>query len=175
MPLRNPFLRGRKRPLHSLSQSTNSISETRDEKSASNDLNRETRHIALSKINVAQDNSRTARVPANNLPRRSTIFGGRGEILERIHDALTPRLTGKAPGSVFLTGMGGIGKSQVALEYCYRHLASYDVVLWVHAETKVSIFHSVKEAAHALGFPDEDYAANSSQFAMEQVLHQASM
>ena len=37
--------------------------------------------------------------------------------------------------SVAIHGIGGCGKSQLALEYVHRHLTQYHVVAWLHADT----------------------------------------
>ena len=35
-----------------------------------------------------------------------------------------------------ITGLGGIGKTQLALEYAYRHRQDYHAVLWGRADTR---------------------------------------
>ena len=60
---------------------------------------------------------------------RNLHFTGREEILSLIHKYLSK----KTP--VALCGLGGIGKTQTAVEYTYRHSDAYDTVLWVRADT----------------------------------------
>src|SRR5579872_2265856 len=62
---------------------------------------------------------------------RNPLFTGREEILARLHDALhtTSDIARQA-----LSGLGGVGKTQTALEYAYRYREDYSAVLWVRAE-----------------------------------------
>ncbi|WP_437932652.1 AAA family ATPase [Sorangium sp. So ce291] len=64
---------------------------------------------------------------------RNPAFVGRDEELARLHGMLQDvRPGGRRP--VMLTGMGGIGKTQLAVEYAYRHEASYrDGVYFINA------------------------------------------
>ncbi len=67
-------------------------------------------------------------LPPNNLPPRR-LFVGREDALRGIDSALAP------PGTMTITqasvwGLGGIGKTALALEYAYRHAASYPGGLW---------------------------------------------
>ncbi|WP_437537469.1 AAA family ATPase [Sorangium sp. So ce726] len=64
---------------------------------------------------------------------RNPAFVGRDEELARLHRMLQdPQPGGRRP--VMLTGMGGIGKTQLAVEYAFRHEASYpDGVYFINA------------------------------------------
>ncbi|MBN1138231.1 MAG: hypothetical protein JXM73_16705 [Anaerolineae bacterium] len=69
---------------------------------------------------------------------RSPDFVGRQEDLERLHQALT----GETPVGIRpagLTGMGGIGKTQLAVEYAYRYRDDYPGgVLWMNAAERLA-------------------------------------
>lgn len=82
-------------------------------------------------------------------------FVGREEELEQIHDALflqTPNgvktPSSSRPRSFVIHGMGGMGKSEIALRYAYKHRADYQCIFWIDAETSESLSTSyVKVAA----------------------------
>ncbi|KAF4930991.1 Kinesin light chain [Colletotrichum viniferum] len=75
-------------------------------------------------------------VPYNENP----DFVGRSEILERVKDLFGHSDTYRRPGSkprsrVALHGLGGVGKTQIALAYCYWFKERYPdaSVFWIHA------------------------------------------
>ncbi|RUS31853.1 hypothetical protein BC938DRAFT_476921 [Jimgerdemannia flammicorona] len=56
-----------------------------------------------------------------------------------------------------LVGLGGMGKTQIALEYCYRNFPSkYQYVFWILAESKQALDLSFAKVARLLEIPVED-------------------
>lgn len=47
--------------------------------------------------------------------------------------------------------LGGVGKTQLALEYAYRYASMYDGVWWLHAETPVTLASDYAALAPHLG------------------------
>jgi hypothetical protein len=76
---------------------------------------------------------------------RTRSFVGRETELEQVSDRLTDARID--PAVVVVRGPGGIGKSQIAVEYAYRYADRYDLVWWLPAEDPVV----VKERLATLG------------------------
>ncbi|KAK3682215.1 P-loop containing nucleoside triphosphate hydrolase protein [Podospora appendiculata] len=62
------------------------------------------------------------------------------------------------PSRVALVGLGGIGKSQLAIQYAYeeRRSSPSTFVFWVHASTKDRFREAYREIAHRLQLPGHD-------------------
>ncbi|MBT2395415.1 tetratricopeptide repeat protein [Streptomyces sp. ISL-100] len=90
-----------------------------------------------------------------NLPRRNPFFTGRAEILDQMHRLLCGTGTDVPSGgrTLSLQGVGGIGKTQLATEYAYRHATGYGLVWWVHAESSTLAESCLAELAEILGLP----------------------
>ncbi len=90
-----------------------------------------------------------------NIPhRRNPNFTGREEILTDLREALT---SGKpAALTQAMHGLGGIGKTQLALEYAYRHKADYDIVWWVRSEDPSTLASDYAALAGELNLPIAD-------------------
>ena len=91
----------------------------------------------------------------SNIPHlRNRNFTGREIILTDLRKALS---SGKpAALTQAISGLGGIGKTQIALEYAYRHQSDYDVVWWVRAEKPETLAADYASLARARNLPEKD-------------------
>ena len=73
-----------------------------------------------------------------NIPHlHNPFFTGQEELLDELAEALSKKR--RASLSQGITGLGGIGKTQIAVEYAHRYQQEYQAVLWVFAETRESL------------------------------------
>ncbi|WP_307793371.1 FxSxx-COOH system tetratricopeptide repeat protein [Amycolatopsis sp. MtRt-6] len=84
-----------------------------------------------------------------SVPPRNPNFTGRRELLRELGERVMSGTTAVLPSA--LHGMGGIGKTQMAVEYIYGHLREYDVVWWIPATEAAQIRVALTELAQALG------------------------
>jgi tetratricopeptide (TPR) repeat protein len=75
-----------------------------------------------------------ARVDTTPYPRNKD-FLGRDVELGKMREALS-QARQSSLGRVFITGMGGMGKTQLALEYVYRYKDLYGSIFWINADLK---------------------------------------
>ncbi|KXX73089.1 Ankyrin repeat domain-containing protein 50 [Madurella mycetomatis] len=79
------------------------------------------------------------------LPVSTDCFYGRREELLQIRQTLHPSRRGQK--IVLLYGMGGSGKTQLALRHIYQEQACYSAIVWVDASTRDHATSSLVEAA----------------------------
>src|SRR6202011_4630738 len=53
-------------------------------------------------------------------------------------------------------GLGGIGKTQLALEYAYQHRQDYRAVFWARADTRENLVSDCVAMAAELQLPEKD-------------------
>ncbi|MDT0569415.1 FxSxx-COOH system tetratricopeptide repeat protein [Streptomyces sp. DSM 3412] len=100
--------------------------------------------------------------PVESLPSpRSVGFTGRNALLRQLRDRLTSTENASTPQ--ILVGLGGVGKTQTALEYTYRHRGSYDVVWWVPAAEPTVIASELARLAPQLGLEHGEDTALTAQ------------
>lgn len=93
--------------------------------------------------------------------RRQRGFFGRKDILDLIDEDLLPSKTETTPDEVSslrsfaLCGMGGMGKTQIAIEYAYTRRSEYDAIFFVTADNKNILSAEFARIALELGLEDE--------------------
>jgi hypothetical protein len=88
-----------------------------------------------------------------NVPPRNPHFTGRSDLLATLHEHLTDAATGAVVQASAVHGLGGIGKTQLAVEYAHRYAADYDLVWWIPAEETIAIRGRLTALGRRLGLP----------------------
>ena len=82
---------------------------------------------------------------------RNAFFTGRDEIVVELRARFTPG--GTAAVSQAISGLGGMGKTQTAVEYAYRYRNEYQAVLWLDAASLLALKDGCGELARRLDLP----------------------
>jgi tetratricopeptide (TPR) repeat protein len=85
---------------------------------------------------------------------RNPFFTGREEILHTLHYRLTAQQSTAPLQALALCGLGGIGKTQIALEYAYQYASEYRAVFWLATENVESLMASYQQIAEQLHLPE---------------------
>lgn len=126
-------------------ESPKSVTETRSEDS-------------LSPVSTLSDPPAVVAEPAEsgriwgNVPPRNPDFTGREGLLLNLQRSLEA----KSKASVLphaLHGSGGVGKTQLAVEFAYRFGDRYDLVWWIPAEQQTLVLQSLAELGRELRIP----------------------
>lgn len=102
---------------------------------------------------------------------RNALFTGREELLRRVHAHFNQERVSALSQPLALSGLGGIGKTQTALEYAYRYAQQYQAILWVSAQTRETLFADFVAIALAL-LQGEPYVPERMVDAVKQWLQQ---
>ncbi|KAL3418551.1 kinesin light chain [Phlyctema vagabunda] len=99
---------------------------------------------------------------------RNRLFTGREDILDRVKNSLLEY------HSVAIVGIGGIGKSQIAIEYCYvlRHQLPESYIFWIYCGSIERIKQSYEDIARLLKLPGwEDPGSDKLQMVYDWFCH----
>ncbi len=80
------------------------------------------------------------------------FFTGREQVLHQLHAVLLSQ--DAVVVTQTLSGLGGIGKTQVAVQYCYRYRQEYQAVLWVRADSPEVLVGDLRALATLLKLPE---------------------
>lgn len=91
-----------------------------------------------------------------NVPRRhNAFFTGRESVLEDLFDTFRVENSVSTISPQAITGLGGMGKTQVVAEYAYRFREVYQAVLWVRADTQENLLADFRTIAGLLKRPQK--------------------
>jgi tetratricopeptide (TPR) repeat protein len=79
--------------------------------------------------------------------RRNAFFTGREQVLTDLRQALDTQ------GTAALSGLGGVGKTQTAVEYAWRYRERYRAVFWADAESRETLLAGYVSMAALLNLP----------------------
>lgn len=100
---------------------------------------------------LSPSTSRTTLPSVWNIPYpRNPFFLGRDDLVEKLRNHLQAGQTTALTQPQAISGLGGIGKTQIALEYAYRYRQEYQVVWWALAESRDTLIASMTELAVSL-------------------------
>ena len=95
-------------------------------------------------------------VPLMHIPfARNAYFTGRQHFLSQLHDALRAKKEAFVTRCIAITGLGGIGKTQLAIEYAYHYSRDYQAILWLRADTPELLFSDMAALAQVLDLPEQ--------------------
>jgi len=110
--------------------------------------------------------------PIWNIPcLRNRNFTGREKILANLQ--AQPASRNYTALTQAISGLGGVGKTQLALEYAYRHREDYRIVWWIHSEERATLAADYASLSEQLGLPqksvaDQDEVAEAVKHWLEQ-------
>lgn len=120
---------------------------------------------------MKDDHTSNERLPCHYIPfGTNEQFFGREEILQRIKAILDPPVEGNSRHkSLVLHGLGGVGKTKIALQYVNQSRHRFDAILWISADNSTKLTQSFLGASRHLGLTLERGDSQDAVAAMSKV------
>lgn len=91
-----------------------------------------------------------------NLPfQRNLNFTGRASLLNQLHEAVG---SGLNTALTAISGLAGVGKTQLAVEYAYHHGNEYKLIWWLRSDDSVTLAADYASLASKLNLPERNEA-----------------
>jgi transcriptional regulator with XRE-family HTH domain/Tfp pilus assembly protein PilF len=100
---------------------------------------------------------------------RNPHFTDHRNLVQHLHDRLTSGEVGASRQSI--SGLGGIGKTQLALEYAYHYQDYYAAVLWIRAGTQAQMLGDLSRIAELLQIPKAKNLASKPQYLVNEIVY----
>ncbi len=95
-----------------------------------------------------------------NIPEPSPYFTGRDAEVAMLREALSTGCWAAIGQIQAVSGLGGIGKTQLALEFARRHKEDYEAAFFVRADSELSLHAGLAEMENLLGLPADPEPAD---------------
>ncbi|WP_328469598.1 tetratricopeptide repeat protein [Actinoplanes sp. NBC_00393] len=93
-----------------------------------------------------------------DVPPRNRHFTGREDLLAgldlRTADSADPAVTALVPHALY--GLGGVGKTHLAIEFTHRHRSAFDLVAWMPAEQEAVLRSAWLNLARTMGIAESE-------------------
>ncbi len=103
----------------------------------------------------------SAKLPCRIIPYGLNLrFFGRAREVEMLRSVLEKERQRLGMQAIAIHGLGGVGKSQLALHYANMSLKIYDIIVWIPAETQIKVVQTLSAFMSKLGLADgqeDDY------------------
>jgi tetratricopeptide (TPR) repeat protein len=123
--------------------------------------------LSMPLTEVDREKEKVPSSPVWHIPhRRNPFFTGRQEILQQIHTMFLANEANSIFQPCVISGLGGIGKTQTAIEYAYQYREKYHTVLWAKADSLKILTNDFASFASVLRLPvtnehDQQYAVDA--------------
>ena len=89
----------------------------------------------------------------SNISKPNTNFTGRKDLLKELHDVLLSDKSAALTQPAAICGLGGVGKTQLAIEYAHLHDADYSIIWWIRSAAPAEIASDYAALAQPLDLP----------------------
>ena len=125
----------------------------------------------LTAIEMLKDNNiKNDKIPCYYIPFGiNEQFYGREDILQKVKKVLDREEGDCRCKSLVLHGLGGVGKTKIALQYVNNSRNKFDAIFWISADNSIKIMQSFLEVSRRLGLTPENDEAQDAVAAMSKV------
>jgi transcriptional regulator with XRE-family HTH domain len=111
-------------------------------------------------LQIPSENQRSFEERPWSIPyQQNPFFTGRDEMLNRMHKQLT-RMR-RSPYAIAITGLAGIGKTQLAIEYAYQYRSYYQAVFWLRGDSSEVLLAEFANIAASPVLPIQNMSSQS--------------
>jgi tetratricopeptide (TPR) repeat protein len=120
----------------------------------------------LAKSSSAHSHPRASSSPEDIPYRPNPFFTDRGFILSTLYNHFTANQHIQQTPILALSGLPGVGKTQIAIQYAYSHLhKEYETILWLAADSRKNLSTSIVSRSEQFSLSEEDCKDDQRLFA----------